>query len=69
MEVMSQMLQLLFSGLTIGSIYALIAIGFVIIYNVTGVLNLAQGEFAMFGAMISISLLNTGLPLWLAIIC
>jgi branched-chain amino acid transport system permease protein len=69
MEVMSQMLQLLFSGLTIGSIYALIAIGFVIIYNVTGVLNLAQGEFAMFGAMISISLLKTGLPLWLAIIC
>ncbi|WP_042348068.1 branched-chain amino acid ABC transporter permease [Bacillus massiliigorillae] len=69
MEVMSQMLQLLFSGLTIGSIYALIAIGFVIIYNVTGVLNLAQGEFAMFGAMISISLLNAGLPLWLAIIC
>ena len=62
------MMQLLFSGLTIGSIYALIAIGFVVIYNVTGVLNLAQGEFAMFGALISISLLNAGLPLWLAII-
>ncbi|MGM9925894.1 MAG: branched-chain amino acid ABC transporter permease [Bacillus sp. (in: firmicutes)] len=68
METLSQMMQLLFSGLTIGSIYALIAIGFVVIYNVTGVLNLAQGEFAMFGALISISLLNAGLPLWLAII-
>lgn len=68
MEVLSQMLQLLLSGLTIGSIYALIAIGFVIIYNVTGVLNLAQGEFAMFGALISISLVKMGLPLWAAII-
>ncbi|MDQ0218674.1 branched-chain amino acid ABC transporter permease [Peribacillus cavernae] len=68
MEVHSQVIQLLFSGLTIGSIYALIAIGFVIIYNVTGVLNLAQGEFAMFGALISISLINAGLPLWAAVI-
>lgn len=68
MEVLSQMIQLLFSGLTIGSIYALIAIGFVIIYNVTGVLNLAQGEFAMFGALISITFVKMGLPLWAAII-
>ncbi|WML31749.1 branched-chain amino acid ABC transporter permease [Neobacillus sp. OS1-32] len=68
MEISSQIIQLLFSGLTIGSIYALIAIGFVIIYNVTGVLNLAQGEFAMFGALISISFVKMGLPLWAAII-
>lgn len=68
MEFLNQMIQLLFSGLTIGSIYALIAIGFVIIYNVTGVLNLAQGEFAMFGALISISFVNLGLPLWAAVI-
>lgn len=68
MEALSQMTQLLFSGLTIGSIYALIAIGFVIIYNVTGVLNLAQGEFAMFGALISISFVKMGLPLWAAVI-
>ncbi|MGE8004970.1 branched-chain amino acid ABC transporter permease [Lysinibacillus sp. NPDC093216] len=68
METFSQMLQLLFSGLTIGAIYALIAVGFVIIYNVTGILNFAQGEFAMFGALISISLAKANLPLWLAII-
>ena len=68
MDVLSQLLQLLFSGLTIGSIYALNYIGFVITYNVTGVLNLAQGEFAMFGALISISLVNMSLPLWAAII-
>ncbi|GAB0168257.1 branched-chain amino acid ABC transporter permease [Lysinibacillus sp. CTST325] len=68
METFSQMLQLLFSGLTIGAIYALIAVGFVIIYNVTGILNFAQGEFVMFGALISISLVKANLPLWLAII-
>lgn len=64
----SQFLQLLFSGLTIGAIYALIAVGFVLIYNVTGILNFAQGEFAMFGALISISLVNMSVPLWLAIV-
>jgi len=68
MEELSQFVQLLFSGLTIGSIYALIAIGFVITYNVTGVLNFAQGEFAMLGALITISLVGTGLPLLAAIV-
>jgi len=68
MEQLSQFVQLLFSGLTIGSIYALIAIGFVITYNVTGVLNFAQGEFAMLGALITISLVGTGLPLLAAIV-
>jgi branched-chain amino acid transport system permease protein len=56
-----QIIQLIISGLTIGSIYALIATGFVITYNITGVLNFAQGEFAMLGAMIAISLVAAGL--------
>lgn len=68
METLSQMVQLLFSGLTIGAIYALIAVGFVVIYNVTGILNFAQGEFAMLGAFVSISLVNLNVPLWLAIV-
>ncbi|TSI04543.1 branched-chain amino acid ABC transporter permease [Lysinibacillus sp. BW-2-10] len=68
MELLSQMLQLLFSGLTLGAIYALIAVGFVVIYNVTGILNFAQGEFAMLGALISISFVNMNVPLWLAVI-
>lgn len=55
-----QIIQLIISGLTIGSIYALIATGFVITYNITGVLNFAQGEFAMLGAMIAISLVAAG---------
>ncbi|HSB69382.1 MAG TPA: branched-chain amino acid ABC transporter permease [Candidatus Methylomirabilis sp.] len=58
----SQLLQLILSGLTTGSIYALIALGFVTIYNVTGIINFAQGEFAMLGAMLAVSLLPLGLP-------
>lgn len=44
--------QLVLTGLTIGSIYALVALGFVLIYNVTGILNFAQGEFPMIGALV-----------------
>ncbi|MEW9670487.1 branched-chain amino acid ABC transporter permease [Ammoniphilus sp. 3BR4] len=58
----AQFLQFLITGLTIGSIYSLLAIGFVTIYNTTGILNFAQGEFAMIGAMSCISLVGFGLP-------
>jgi len=64
----SLFLQYLFAGLTYGSIYAIVAIGFNIIYNTTGIINFAQGEFLMLGGMISISL-NALLPLPLAILC
>ena len=43
-------LQLLFTGLGVGSIYALVALGFVLIYRATSVVNFAQGDFAMLGA-------------------
>lgn len=56
MALESQIVQLLFAGITVGSIYALIALGFVVIYNVTGIINFAQGEFAMLGAMITATL-------------
>jgi len=55
--------QLFLTGLTIGSIYALVAIGFVIIYNITGILNFAQGEFPMIGAMLCAALLAAHVPL------
>jgi len=58
--------QYLFAGITYGSIYAIVAIGFNIIYNTTGIINFAQGEFVMLGGMIAISL-HTILPLPLAI--
>lgn len=58
----------MFAGLTRGSIYAIVAIGFNIIYNTTGIINFAQGEFLILGAMISVSL-SFFLPVWLAILC
>ena len=59
-------IQYLAAGITYGSIYAIVAIGFNIIYNTTGIINFAQGEFVMLGGMLSITLLNF-LPLPLAI--
>lgn len=50
-----QILQYIFSGVTVGSIYALVAIGYNIIYNTTGIINLAQGEFVMLGGMLAYS--------------
>jgi len=63
---LSQFLQYLFAGITYGIIYAIVAIGFNIIYNTTGIINFAQGEFLMLGGMISISLLHF-MPMPLAI--
>ncbi|MFC2037057.1 branched-chain amino acid ABC transporter permease [Chloroflexota bacterium] len=51
-----QLLQYLVTGLTNGAIYALLAVGFVVIYNVTDILNFAQGENAMLGALLMITL-------------
>jgi branched-chain amino acid transport system permease protein len=63
----SQLVQYLITGLTVGSIYAMVAIGFNIIYNVTETINLAQGEFVMLGGLIMVSLhVGAGLPLILA---
>lgn len=64
-----QFMQYLISGITSGSIYALIAIGFTLIYNSTQLINFAQGEFVMLGGLIAVSLYSAaGLPLILAII-
>ena len=63
-----EFLQYLLSGLSTGAIYALIGIGFSIIYNATGIINFAQGEFVMLGGMFTLFLLETAhLPIWLAI--
>jgi branched-chain amino acid transport system permease protein len=63
-----QALQFLVTGITNGSIYALIALGFVVIYSVTSVINFAQGEFAMLGALMAVSLITAGLPQGLALV-
>ncbi|HYG90836.1 MAG TPA: branched-chain amino acid ABC transporter permease [Azospirillum sp.] len=63
----SAFLQYLFSGITLGAIYALAGLGFSIIYNASHVINFAQGEFLMIGGMATVSLVGMGVPLELAI--
>lgn len=65
---MAQFLQFLFAGVTSGSIYALAALGFAIIFNASGVINFAQGEFIMLGGMVSVALAAAGLPLPFAVL-
>ncbi len=59
--------QYIAGGITYGFIYAIVAIGFNIIYNTTGIINFAQGEFVMLGSMTAITL-NAFLPLPVAIV-
>lgn len=66
MPTLDQLLQYLFSGLTLGAIYALIALALVMTYNITGILNMAQGEFVALGALTACSLYTAGLP---ALLC
>jgi branched-chain amino acid transport system permease protein len=58
--------QYLVSGVTIGAIYALVALGFAIIYNASQVINFAQGEFVMIGGMATAACVEAGLALPLA---
>ena len=63
------LLQYLVSGVTLGSIYGMIALGFTLIHNATGIVNFAQGEFVAYGALIAISCSGTfGLPMPLAVL-
>jgi branched-chain amino acid transport system permease protein len=50
------LVQYLITGLTIGSVYAMVAVGFNIIYNVTEIINLAQGEFVVLGGLVMVLL-------------
>lgn len=66
--MLAEFLQFLFSGLTVGAIYALAALGFTIIYNASGVINFAQGEFIMLGGMSTVFLVAGGVPVVPAIV-
>lgn len=63
---MADFIQFTVSGLTIGSVYALVGVGFTLIYNASDVVNFAQGEFVMLGGMLTVFLLAAGLPIALA---
>ncbi|MCK5586593.1 branched-chain amino acid ABC transporter permease, partial [Candidatus Bipolaricaulota bacterium] len=64
----STILQSLISGLTLGCIYAALGLGLFVVYGVTRVLNLAQGEFVMLGGMLTVSFCAMGVPLAGAIV-
>ncbi len=64
----AQLVQSLLSGLTTGAIYALVALGFAIIYNASRVINFAQGEFVMIGGMAAAGFIAAGLPLPVAVV-
>jgi len=61
-----ELLQLLISGLKSGAIYALVALGFTIVFAATGAINFAQGEFFMLGGMLGAFFVELGLPLPIA---
>jgi len=63
---MAEFLQFAFSGLTVGAVYALVAVGFTLIFNASDVINFAQGEFVMLGGMTTVSLVLAGVPVPLA---
>ncbi len=59
-----QIIQYLLTGISIGCIYGMVAIGFNIIYNSTGIINFAQGEFVMLGGMFMVTLTKSaGIPM------
>jgi branched-chain amino acid transport system permease protein len=68
-RVVSDFLQLCFAGLAVGSLYALVALGFVVIYKATGVINFAQGGLVVLGAYLTYNARQTwGVPFFVAIV-
>jgi branched-chain amino acid transport system permease protein len=66
---MTQFLQLLFEGVSLGATYALVALGFVVIYRASGVINFAQGAMLLLGAyLISWMAVDVGLPFGVAVL-
>lgn len=69
MSTLAVNLQVLFSGLALGAIYALVALGFVLIIRATNVVNFAQGDFAMLGAYAMVTMFSMlKLPYWLSMV-
>ena len=71
-DFLPQLLQQLFNGLSLGAIYALIAIGYTMVYGIIGMINFAHGDIYMIGAYIGLVTLSAvgtqgGVPIWLVI--
>lgn len=65
---MTDFIQLFFSGMATGSIYALAALGFTLLWQASGTINFAQGEFVMLPAFVMVGLLSVGVPLSMAFV-
>jgi branched-chain amino acid transport system permease protein len=61
---MAYFIQLLVSGLATGAIYALIAVGFTLLWQTSQTINFAQGEFVMLPAFFVLAAMNLGVPFW-----
>lgn len=69
MELFNEVLQTILTGISIGCVYGLVALGFVLIFKATEVINFAQGELLMLGAFISYSLITMlNFPYWAAML-
>ena len=65
---MSNLLDLLMAGLATGAIYALVAVGFTLLWQTSQTINFAQGEFVMLPAFLMLAAMQVGAPFWLAIL-
>ena len=65
---MADFIQLLIAGLATGGIYALVAIGFTLLWQTSQTINFAQGEFVMLPAFLMLAAMHVGMPFWLAIL-
>ncbi len=65
----AQVIQFVMSGVTVGSIYGLVALGFTLVFNATGIINFAQGQFVMAGGLLTATFANSlGWPLPAAVL-
>ncbi|GAX89276.1 branched-chain amino acid ABC transporter permease [Effusibacillus lacus] len=65
---MTEFFQYIVNGFVVGGVYAIVAVGFVTIYNVSRVINLAQGEFLMLGSMLTVSFISMQVPYGVAML-
>lgn len=66
---MTDILQILVSGVAVGSIYGLVALGFVLVYKATETINFAQGDLLMLGAFVAFTLIiGQQIPFWIGLI-
>jgi hypothetical protein len=65
---MSNLLDLLLAGLATGAIYAIVAVGFTLLWQTSQTINFAQGEFVMLPAFLVLAAMHAGAPFWFAIL-